>query len=235
MHEFRTGPCRDDPCGRPPRHRARLQDGTGQARPLQSPAPPPCTNSERDLVEATLAVARLGTLHDCKTGRDKPVPYNRPRHRHARIQNGTLYGRPLRSPVSAPCTTARRDGTSPSPTIARATAMHEFRTGPCTGDPCGRPSRHPARLQDGTGQARPLQSPAPPPCTNSERDLVRATLAVARLGTLHDCKTGRDKPVLHTPSRGMAQGQPPPSSTRRSRSMRLDVSQRVPPMAATSA
>ena len=33
-------------------------------------------NSNRDGVGATLVVARVGTMHEFESGRDKPLPYN---------------------------------------------------------------------------------------------------------------------------------------------------------------
>ena len=42
---------------------------------LQS-APEPCAKSRRNIAGATLAIARVGVVHEFETGRDKPVPYN---------------------------------------------------------------------------------------------------------------------------------------------------------------
>ena len=78
---------------------------------------------------ATLVVARLESCTIPATGRDKPVPYGRPPWLHARIRHGTGQARPLRSPALASCTNSTRDGTSPSPTVARLGFMHEFDTG----------------------------------------------------------------------------------------------------------
>ena len=81
IHEFKTGPRRGAPCGRPSRHRAEIRRGTGQARPLRSRRVP-CMNSE-DRVGAPLVGVRLDIVQESDTGRDKPVPYGRPRQGRA--------------------------------------------------------------------------------------------------------------------------------------------------------
>ncbi len=146
-------------------------------------------------------VARGGTVQALGTGRDKPVPYN------ARAGSGHECG-----------TGHRRGDACRRPWWDRAS----LRDGTGQARPLQRPRRERARMRHGTSSGRRLSSPvvgpckpsgrdgtspspttpAPGPGTKSARDIVGATLAVARGGTVHEFGTGRDKPVPYNARAG---------------------------------
>ena len=86
--------------------------------------------------------------------------------RRSKVHEGA--GRASRTP-------SRRDGTSPSPTVVRLGVVLDLRW-IRRGGPCGRPWRHGARVQAGTGQARPLRRP----CRHHARIRARPSIGSCR-------------------------------------------------------